>query len=136
MAAIREVFSSGEQRDEDEAIREVACALGFQRTGPRIRKRIKRSLLTAIERGVIRNGDGVFGIDCRNIGDYSRDQLIAALLGAMGSRWWDREEAIRAAARHLGFRRTGSPSAMLSNRRSTEQFAAGGWSMTARKFER
>jgi hypothetical protein len=29
------------------------------------------------------------------------------MLAAMGSIWWDREDAIRAAARRLGFRRTG-----------------------------
>jgi len=33
--------------------------------------------------------------------------LIDALLNAMGRAWIDREDAIREAARHLGFRRTG-----------------------------
>jgi hypothetical protein len=34
--------------------------------------------------------------------------LKGFLLGAIGTTWWDQEDAIRAAARHLGFRRTGS----------------------------
>jgi hypothetical protein len=44
----------------------------------------------------------------RNINDYSRDGLIDVLLKGVGRKWCTRDEAIRAAARRLGFRRTGS----------------------------
>jgi hypothetical protein len=57
---------------------------------------------------VIQNNRGVLSLLSRNIGDYSRDELIGTLLSVMGAVWWEQEEAIRAAARHLGFKRTGS----------------------------
>lgn len=41
------------------------------------------------------------------ITDYTREELIAHLLTAMGRKWWAREDAIRAAARRLGYARTG-----------------------------
>ncbi|CAN5478777.1 hypothetical protein BH20ACI3_BH20ACI3_02160 [soil metagenome] len=43
----------------------------------------------------------------RTINDYSRDELVNALLKGMGKKWWTRDDAIRDAARRLGFRRTG-----------------------------
>ena len=43
----------------------------------------------------------------RKINDYSRDELISALLKGMAKKWWTRDDAIRAATRRLGFRRTG-----------------------------
>ncbi len=42
------------------------------------------------------------------ITDFDRDQLIDALLKAMGKKKWTRDDAVRAAARRLGFKRTGS----------------------------
>jgi hypothetical protein len=46
-------------------------------------------------------------IEGRRIDDFSREQLIEALLRAMPGGWIEREEAMRRAARHLGFRRMG-----------------------------
>lgn len=40
-------------------------------------------------------------------GDYNRDELIDALLRAIGRGWTERDEAVRAAARLLGFQRAG-----------------------------
>jgi hypothetical protein len=108
VAAIREVFSQNSELDRESAIREVAHALGFERTGSRITEAIDSALIAAAKRGVIQNNRGVLSLLSRNIGDYSRDELINTLLSVIGVVWWDREEAIRAAARHLGFRRTGS----------------------------
>lgn len=108
VAAIREVFSQNSELDRDSAIREVAHALGFARTGSRITEAIDSALIAAAKRGVIQNNRGVLSLLSRNIGDYSRGELINALLSSMGSVWREREEAIRAAARHLGFKRTGS----------------------------
>ena len=45
---------------------------------------------------------------CQSVEDYSRDQLVNTLVAAMGSAWQSRAEATTAAARYLGFRRTGS----------------------------
>lgn len=69
---------------------------------------IDSALIAAVKRGVIYNYRGALTLLSRSIGDYSRDELIGALLLSMGAVWWEREEAIRAAARHLGFKRTGS----------------------------
>jgi hypothetical protein len=77
------------------------------RTGNRVAEAIDSALVAAVNRGVIKNDRGWLSIDCRNIGDYPRELLIDSLLSAMGRGWTEREEAVRAAARHLGFRRTG-----------------------------
>ena len=69
---------------------------------------IGSALIAAAKRGVIQNTRGYLSLLTRNIGDYSRDELIGTLLSVLGAVWWEREEAIRAAARHLGFKRTGS----------------------------
>ena len=108
VAAVREVFSQNSELDRDSAIREVAHVLGFGRTGSKIAEAIDSALIAAAKRGVIYNHRGALSILSQNIGDYSRDELIVALLSSMGVIWWEREEAIRAAARHLGFKRTGS----------------------------
>lgn len=108
IAAIREVFSQNVELDRDSAIREVAHALGFERTGSKIAEVIDSALIAASRRGVILNDRGILSLWSPTIGHYSRDELINKLLSVMGTVWWDREEAIRAAARHLGFKRTGS----------------------------
>lgn len=108
IAAIRGVFASGAELDRDTTIREVSQALGFRRTGKRIAEVIDSALIAAVKRDVIFNQRGRLSLLTRNINDYSREQLIIAMLTAMGNRWQEREEAIRAAARHLGFTRTGA----------------------------
>jgi hypothetical protein len=108
MAAIRDVFRSGQSLDPDTTITEVARLLGFRRTGNRIREELRSALRTAIRRHIVSREKGVIRIECANINHYSRDELIEALLATMGNIWWEREDAIRAAARRLGFRRTGA----------------------------
>jgi len=108
MAAIRDVFRSGEALDRDTAITEIARVLGFRRAGARIVEELRSALRTAIRRHIISRDKGVISIECATIDDYTRAELIEILLAAMGTTWWDREDAIRAAARRLGFRRTGS----------------------------
>lgn len=108
VAAVREVFSHNLALDRDEAIREVAHALGFARTGSRIAEAIDSALIAAVKRRVIDNYRGALTLCTRNIGAYSREDLIAALQSSMGTVWCEQEEAIRTAARHLGFKRTGS----------------------------
>lgn len=107
MAAFRQVFSDGDERDRDTAIRDVARELGYARTGSRIRDALDGRMRAAVRRGIIyRNGDG-YGIDCRSINEYTRDDLVQYLVSAIGSAWIERDEAIITAARYLGFRRTG-----------------------------
>ena len=108
LAAIREVFSAGVELDREAAIRETARALGFQRAGPRIREELTAALRLAKRRGIIAGDACALMLACRDIHDYTRDELTAALLSAMGRGWEDRADAIRAATRSLGFRRTGA----------------------------
>jgi hypothetical protein len=111
IAVIREVFSTAEHVagiDRESSIREVAKALGFDRLGPRIRECIEGDLIAATRRGVIYTEEGLLHLDCRSIDKYSREQLKQYLQSVMGTTWWDQEDAIRAAVRYLGFRRTGS----------------------------
>lgn len=107
LATVREVFSSVGPRDRDQAIREVAAAMGYRRTGSRIRDVLSRDIPTAVRRGILDNTGGQLSLLCRTIDHYTLDHLVDILLAAMGATWWSRDAAITAAARHLGFRRTG-----------------------------
>lgn len=107
MGIIRDVFSATEPLDQQQVFVEVARALGFKRTGRRIREEIQSVLRTAVKRHIVYHEKGIYGIDRRNIEQYSREELIQTLLAALGLTWWDRSDAIRTAARRLGFRRTG-----------------------------
>lgn len=108
IAAIRDVFEEHAELDRDAATREVARRLGFARTGNRVAEAIDSALIAAVKRGVIKNERGWLSLDCRDIGDYPRELLTEMLLAAMGRGWTERDEAIVAATRHLGFRRTGA----------------------------
>ena len=108
IAAIRAVFEEHAELDRETATREVARKLGFARTSNRVAEGIDSALIAAVKRGVIKNERGWLSLDCRTISDYPRELLIEMLLAAMGRGWTERDEAIVAAARHLGFRRTGS----------------------------
>lgn len=107
LGVIREVFTGSTQLDADGAIRAIARRLGYARTGARIHERLKNTLRVAVQRGILCNGQGEYRLDRRAIADYSQDECVAALLASMSRGWTEREEAIRAAARYLGFRRTG-----------------------------
>jgi predicted nucleotidyltransferase len=108
ISAIREVFSAVESLDPDTAITKTARVLGFRRTGARITEELRSALRTAIRRHIVNRDNGFISIECATIDDYTRDELVETLIAAIGNTWWEREEAIRAAARRLGFRRTGS----------------------------
>ena len=108
MAVIREVFLDGPARSRDDAVRDIARALGYQRVGSTISEILGNDIRTAVRRGILDNASGQFTLLCRTIDRYTRDHLIDILLAALGQGWCEREEAIASAARHLGFRRTGS----------------------------
>ena len=108
MAAVRDVFADGEPRDRETALRELAALLGCQRLGPRIRESLDNDLRAAVRRGVLENAPQGLRIAGRKLSDYTRDHLIAMLLADAGQGWWERDDLIRATARYLGFRRTGS----------------------------
>jgi hypothetical protein len=108
MAVIRAAFGEGSERDRERAIGDVAEELGVRRLSDKARHTIDHALRNAVRRGVVYNDDGILDLDCRTIEDYPREMLREALLAAMDRTWWDREDAMRATARYLGFRRTGS----------------------------
>lgn len=107
MVAIRKVFAANGALKADDAVRTVARTLGFARAGARIDEAIRNNLAVAVRRRILSSERGEYALCCHNIGDYKRDELIDALLGAMGRGWTERDEAIRAAARWLGFHRAG-----------------------------
>ena len=103
IAVVREVFASGGPRPRDEAIREVAAALGYRRTG----RRIDNALRTAVRRGILENTAEGLRLLCRTITDYDRGFLVEQLLAGMTNVWWEQDDLIHSTARWLGFRRTG-----------------------------
>lgn len=107
LAIVREVFATGGARDRELAIRDVALALGYHRLGARIAEVVGNDVRTAVRRGILGQSAGEYSLLCRSIDEYTRDHLVAMLVSAMGNGWQTRTVAITAAARHLGYRRTG-----------------------------
>jgi len=108
MATIREVLSRGGPRPRDEALRQIAQAQGHQRVGARIHKTLDHDLRTAVRRGIITNDRGTLSLLCRQIDEYEPDHLIDVLVTAIGRGAASQPDAIRTAARHLGYRRAGT----------------------------
>ena len=107
LQVIRQVFSEGPPRERDAAIRDVARALGYRRTGARIHEILHTDLLTAVRRGILENTGGALRLLARSITDYERDFLKQQFLAAIGRPWIDRDTATRDFCRWLGFARTG-----------------------------
>jgi type I restriction enzyme, S subunit len=107
LCAIRTLFNDDQERGRDAAIRELAHALGYQRTGSRVYEVLSTDLLTAVRRGIIANVGGVYRRGFRTLADCTRDSLKKDFEFAIGRGWISREDAIRALARWLGFRRVG-----------------------------
>jgi hypothetical protein len=111
MCAIRELFSAAESRsglEREEALRALAGTFGFDRMGSRIREVFDGYLSSAARRGIVATEAGVLHLAKRSISDYERQELREQLVSAIASVWTPREDAIRLAARRLGFRRTGN----------------------------
>lgn len=112
MCAIRDLLESSEAReglDRESAIRSVARALGFARTGKNIRDGIDSWLTAAARRAIVETHAGRLHLVTRAIGDYDRRLLKDQFLASLGGyAWTDRDEAIRAFARWMGYARTGA----------------------------
>lgn len=91
----------------DEFIRLVAAELGYERTSKQVAKAIDNALRAASRRRIVFTEAGRVYADCQHIGQYDREDLKKTLLSVIGRTWTDRNEATTAAARHLGFERTG-----------------------------
>ena len=96
----------------DDAITKLARALGYPRTTSAVREALDNAIRTAVRRGILDNGPEGLSLRYRTLEQYAeddRDGLKAQFLASLGGRvWTEREEAIRAFARWLGFGRTGS----------------------------
>jgi hypothetical protein len=111
-AEIRQLFADNAKRDRDDTIAELARTLGYQRTGKNIRETLDNALRTAVRRGILENDSDGLKLGYRTIeqfeaGDRDRlkDQFLASLNGGA---WIEREDAMVAFSRWLGYRRTGS----------------------------
>jgi hypothetical protein len=107
LAIVRDVVSGTDPMPREDAIKDIATHLGAERVGARIRDFIEGHLNTASRRYIIETRDGGLVACTRSIDDYHRDFLKTALKAVIGRTWTDEDEAIRAATRYLGFRRTG-----------------------------
>ena len=120
---VRQLFSDGQLRDRESALRELAAGLGHQRLGHRVRSQLETGLRSAVRRGILQNLSGKLSIHCRNISDYEFSFLKTQFLPSMGRTWITRKEAAQSLARWLGFRRTGQSSRRQSDPSSMVCFA-------------
>jgi len=107
LAAIRQVFSDDQPRTRENAIRDVARALGFGRVGHRIRDVLHTDLLTASRRGILENVGGGLRLVAHSMADYDRDFLKQQFLSSIGRSWIERENAIHEFCKWMGFSRAG-----------------------------
>jgi hypothetical protein len=83
--------------------------LRYQRTGSRIDEELDNTIRTAVRRGILESNNGVLRLAVGSIEHYDRTHLKDQFLASLSGRGWvDRDHAIRAFARWMGFRRTGS----------------------------
>jgi hypothetical protein len=107
MCEIRKLFSSGGACDREAAIKELSVGQGYRRLGSVIRETIDRELVTAVKRGILKNESGLLSLLSRDLSDYDRDFLKQQFLSSLeGTAWRDREDAIKAFARWMGYGRT------------------------------
>lgn len=105
---IRKLFGDGQSRNRDAALSDLSQALGYRRLGSRIRVILDTDLITAVRRGILKNEGGQLSLLCSSIEQYNRDFLKEQFLSSLINRnWANREDAILAFARWIGFSRTG-----------------------------
>jgi hypothetical protein len=107
LCAIRSVAATSTPLPADALIRNVRRKLGFDRTGSHIRATIADQLKLATRRHVIKRSGELVSVDFTSINDYSLAELQAVVMAVVTRQPMDRAEVIVAAARELGFSRTG-----------------------------
>jgi Type ISP C-terminal specificity domain len=108
MCAIRQLFSDGQGRSRDEAIKDLSRQLGYERVGPRISEELSNAIKTAVRRGILANNNDALEQLARTISDYGRDFLKDQFLASLQGRTWEeRDVAVRHFSRWFGFLRTG-----------------------------
>ena len=106
MAAFRQAARGRGWTERTETLRAVAGLLGYQRLIPRLRQTLKGHMRAAIRRDILEaDGDFVRALTT-TINDYTREALRGTICSVMRpGTTYEREDVIRAVARHLGFSR-------------------------------
>ncbi len=109
IAKIRELYRDDpEPCDMQTLLGLLRDELGFKAMGKNIRAALRGDVIAASRRGVLERNGGEYHLHCRTIEQYEPGFLREMFLASLGGRAWrDEAEAIRDAARHLGFTRTG-----------------------------
>lgn len=111
MVAIRNVFSGrrgSEGIPRGEAIGLVARRMGYRRAGARVRGVLHGAFATACKRAIVYTDRNVTFLLHRTIDDYPREDLKRYVRHAVGYTWVEEKDALRKAARFLGFSRVKS----------------------------
>jgi hypothetical protein len=105
---IRQMFGDGEERRRDAVIDALVRELGYHDAAGRIHIAVENALRIAIGRKILADESGALRLSARNIEQYERNLLKEQFLASLSGRpWIERDDAIRAFARWMGFRRTG-----------------------------
>ena len=104
---IRQMFSEGLELSRDLAFKKIAKELGYDRVCSKIEETLNSDIRTAVKRGILENERGTLKILCKTIEGYEKEFLKDQFLASIGRSWVEREEAVRAFARFMGFRRAG-----------------------------
>jgi len=107
LCTIRQMFSEGLELSRELAFKKIAKELGYDRVGSRIEEILDSDIRTAVKRGILENERGTLKILCKTIEGYEREFLKDQFLASIGRPWVEREEAVRAFTRFMGFRRAG-----------------------------
>lgn len=106
MAAFRQAARGRGWIKRAEMLRAVARLLGYQRLIPRLKTTLQGHMRAAIRRGILEPDDDCVRALCVTMDGYTREALRDAIRSVMRSGTiYDREDVIRAVARHLGFSR-------------------------------
>jgi Type ISP C-terminal specificity domain len=104
ICSIRHMFGDGAERERGVAIDALAQELGREHRG----SELEQALRTAVDRGILASERESLRLSARNIEQYERSVLKEQFLASLsGQPWVERDDAIRAFARWMGFRRTG-----------------------------
>ncbi len=106
MAVFRSFVRSKGFIERDQFIRLVAHEMGYKRVSSRIYSILKGHIIAAIRRDILETETGWVRIKTNTIEEYHPNDLIRALWSVLPkNRYSSREDTMRAAAEHLGFRR-------------------------------
>lgn len=112
VAEVRSLFAEGDSYRRDQAIDELRGKLAYKLPEEEFRQRLDDILKTCVRRGILDNDAGMLSLRYRSLAEHAqddRDGLKTQFLASLNGRaWTERDEAIAAFARWMGFRRTGA----------------------------